>query len=64
MLKISKYNLTNKIEMNQMKNEKKINKLTVIIFILCILQCLLIIAKITLLISLLYTANKVFSQYL
>ena len=63
MLKISKYNLTNKIEMNQMKNEKKINKLTVIIFILCILQCLLIIAKITLLISLLYTANKVFSQY-
>ena len=63
MLKISIYNLTNKIEMNQMKNEKKINKLTVIIFILCILQCLLIIAKITLLISLLYTANKVFSQY-
>lgn len=64
MLKISKYNLTNKMEMNQMKNEKKLNKLTVIIFILCILQCLLIIAKITLLISLLYTANKVFSQYL
>ena len=63
MSKISKYNLTHKIEMNQMKNEKKINKLTVIIFILCILQCLLIIAKITLLISLLYTANKVFSQY-
>ena len=63
MIKISIYNLTNKIEMNQMKNEKKINKLTVIIFILCILQCLLIIAKITLLISLLYTANKVFSQY-
>ena len=53
MSKISKYNVTNKIEMNQMKNEKKINKLTVIIFILCILQCLLIIAKITLLISLL-----------
>ena len=48
--------------MNQMENEKK-NKLTVIIFILCILQCLLIIAKITLLISLLYTASKVFSQY-
>ena len=63
MLKISIYNLTNKIEMNQIKNEKKINKLTVIIFILCILQCLLIIAKITLLISLLYTASKVFSQY-
>ena len=62
MSKISKYNLTHKIEMNQMENEKK-NKLTVIIFILCILQCLLIIAKITLLISLLYTASKVFSQY-
>ena len=46
-----------------MKNEKKIDKLTVIIFILCILQCLLIITKITLLISLLYTASKVFSQY-
>ena len=61
MSKISKYNLTHKIEMNQMENEK--NKLTVIIFILCILQCLLIIAKITLLISLLYTASKVFSQY-
>ena len=63
MSKISKYNLTHTIEMNQMENEKKKNKLTVIIFILCILQCLLIIAKITLLISLLYTASKVFSQY-